>query len=187
MHTKPSTLIWKTLFLYITKIIRNTLYVPYATALFLYLFIFIALILGTFLSTDFGINFINSTIKILFEYNILNESMQDISKTYTLEETKNILLFLILSFAILYDLIERAILSFNKKLNRLNIRKKFFKITLWIYVVTFTLDSILIIFSVKDMVWFGVLIMITLLNIVLLGTVYLISMFFGWILDSINK
>lgn len=187
MYPKSSILIWKTILLYITKIIRNVLYVPYVTALILYLFIFFVLIIGTILSNNAGVDFINSIIKFLFKINILNENMDIVSKTYTVEETTNIILFIIIGFGVLYDLFERFILYFNKKLNRLQIRKRLFKFIFWLYGVTFFLDSILIIFLVKDFMWFGVLIIIILLNAILLFFVYLISIFFGRVYDLIEN
>ena len=195
MYPKSSIIIWKAIFLYISKIIRNILYIPYASALFLYLFIFITLILGIFLSTDFGVNFLNLVlkmfvspiVKIFFKLNISTEGVQNISKIFPAEEFKNIFLFIIVSFGILYDLIERVILSFNKKASRVEIRKKFFNIIFWIYGITFAINSILIIFLVKDINWFGFFIAITGINILLLGYVSLISLFFGWILDGVNR
>lgn len=166
---------------YLSIISRNILYIPFLTSLSIYLFVFFVLIIGTALSNEGGINFINSIIKTLYNLNILNDTMSNISIIQDSETTKKQFLFLIVSFGIGYDLIIRTVLFFKKDFNESLLQRKILKLMKIFYISSFIISSILIIFIVKDWVWIIFLLVILLVNIISLAIAYSASTGFSLI------
>lgn len=171
----------KQLLSYLSIISRNILYIPFLTSLSIYLFILLILIIGTTLSNESGVNFINSIIKTLFDLNVLSNKMTNISIIQDSETTKKQLIFLIIGFGIMYDLITRIILFFKKDFNESILQRKILKLIKIFYIISFILSSIIILFVVKDWVWLIILFIILFANIISLTIAYFATVGFSLI------
>lgn len=128
--------------------------------------------MGTTLSNEVGVNFINSIIKTLYDLNISSDTMSNISIIQDSGKTEKQLIFLIVGFGIIYDLITRIILFFKKDFNESIFQRRILKLIKIFYISSFILSSIIILFVVKDWVWFIILLVILFVNIISLTIAY---------------
>lgn len=176
----------KQLLLYLSTISKNILYIPFLTSLSFYFFIFFTLIIGTALSNEMSVNFINSIIKTLFDLNILSETTMNSSIVQDSETTQKQFIFLIIGFGIIYDLLTRVILFFKKDFNESIFRGKILKLVGIFYISSFIISSVLILFVVKDWIWFAFLSVILLVNIISLSVAYSAAVGFRLIKESLK-
>ena len=172
---KTVTLLVKQLLISATRIIRNTLYFPYAVALIFYLFFIFISGATLFLSNDAGINFINNIIKFIFSLNLFdpNGTYNSIS---TAEDTEKMILYCISIFAIAYEFLTRIILLFKKDFNFKSFQKNILKI---FYGSTFIISSIIFIFIFKEFTFFIVFFILLLINLATLFFAYKITNIFS--------
>ncbi len=182
-------LIISQIFVFIARIIRNTLYAPYVTALILYLFFVFMSVSALFLSNDTGVNFINDVIKYILSLNLFDPN-GSYNFTSTPEDTDKFIIYCITGFAIIYELITRIILSFKKDFDHKIFGDNILRITKIFYSITFIISSVIFILIFKQYAFFMILFLILLMNIVTLAFAYKITSIFSSItriFDEINN
>jgi len=185
----------KQVLLYIYSVVRNALYLPYITSLFIYLFLFFIVISGTILSNDAGIGFINKIIKTLFDINIINDSTQNIYLSQTVEETKKQIIFIIVGFGVLFDLVTRAIYLFKKDFDKNVFKAKLIKTVRIFYAVSFVIYALILLMlkysgsmSLSDItILFSAFLIIFIINITSFAIAYSVTNLLGLIINNLEN
>lgn len=172
---------------YLGILLRNSLFLPYATLLILYLSLISIIILSLFLSNDIGIDFINSIITKLYEWNIIHDGMENINKNYTSEQTSKFIVSIIIIFSIVFDLFSRVIMFLNKKMTRWKLQRNLIKLLAYFYLITTILSILIILFTIKDLIAFIFLFFFLFLNVISGLFAFFVNYIYGKIIESIDK
>lgn len=172
---------------YLGILLRNSLFLPYVTLLIIYLFLISIIILSLFLSNDFGINFINSIITKLYEWNIIHDGMESINENYTSEQTSKFIVSIIIIFSIVFDLFSRVIMFLNKKMTRWKLQRNLIKLLAYFYLITTILSILIILFTIKDLIAFIFLFFFLFLNVISGLFAFFVNYIYRKIIESIDQ
>ncbi len=172
---------------YVFMVIRNGLYLPYVTALCLYLFFLFMFVAGLFLSNQWGIDFVNSIIHWMIAYNIIDINAPDIQTYSTAEETTRQLVYVIVGFGIGYDLLTRIIRYFKKDFDHTVFQFTLLKYVGIFYLITTIFSIIIIGFIIKSWAFFWGFVAILVFNALSLLWAMGVTKLFGFVRKFISQ